>query len=190
MDGISSFLPPAVAMYLPYGIALTLALIALFLVRLVIRSMINKRVRSIRGAPAMSMMDIDKMVKKGLLSEAETRALRHSLAQSEVDKERRRQQSEREKILLAQVAVDPEAARLLLNNDSVTDRKARPVLAAPANATTPAGTTAPRPSPAAAPAKPAANAPAAVGHPTDLDILLEKGAISREEYERLKSFFQ
>jgi uncharacterized protein YneF (UPF0154 family) len=66
---------------------ITLALLGLFIVRLYLRSSMKKQLRA-REAMAMSMMDIDAMRKRGLVSDAEYKAIRHSLAEREVEKER------------------------------------------------------------------------------------------------------
>lgn len=198
---MNDFMPEAVLNYLPYGIGLTVALVGLFILRLIFRSIINRRVRAIKDDPAMSMMDIDRMRKRGLVDETEYRAIRRALAESEIDKERRRQQAERDKLILAQVEHDPEAAKLLLSPEYQSPPAAPPPhpVAAPAVkglAPRPAlaATGAPR-SPRSAP-QPVSAVPAPQAQPSaapprrlsDLDVLLEKGAITLEEYDRLRAF--
>lgn len=193
---MNDFMPPAVMNYVPWGIGLTLALAGLFVARLIFRSLINRRVRSIKDAPAMSMMDIETMRKRGLVDETEFRAIRRALAESEIAKERRRLQAERDKFILAQIETDPEAARLLLPPElqgagGEPQPAAAPARQAAARSMISAAAVATRAIPPAAPPQkkpqsaPLAAPPRRLG---ELDVLLEKGAITLEEYDRLRAF--
>lgn len=107
-------LAPGMVNLFVWALSVTLGLAGLFIVRLYMRAKLKKEMMA-REAMSMSMMDIDTMRKRGLVSEAEYKAIRHALAEREVDKERRRKQAERERAILAQVESDPDAARQLLN---------------------------------------------------------------------------
>jgi RNA polymerase sigma factor (sigma-70 family) len=82
-----------------WALSVTLGLAGLFIVRLYMRAKLKKEMMA-REAMSMSMMDIDTMRKRGLVSEAEYKAIRHALAEREVEKDRRRKQAERERTIL------------------------------------------------------------------------------------------
>lgn len=213
-------LVPGMISLLTWSLLMTVGIIALFFMRLYLRSSVNKKVRSIKGSPAMSMMDIDQMRKRGLVNDEEFKSIRHALAEREVHTERRRKQTERERAILAEVEHDPDAARKLLAPELQTAHRETRVAPAPppepqatpaaqrpgrlqASPTwpaTPAGALSGNNNAAARVARPASSAapePAAApsnggngDKPGDLDVLLDKGAITLEEYDRLRAFFQ
>lgn len=211
---------PVMKDILPWVAGVTIGLIVLLILKFFLRSSVSHKVRSIKDGPAMSMMDIDQMRKRGLVSEEEYRAIRHSLAGGEVERERRRLQAEREKTILAQVEKDPEAARLLLQ----TGQQETPAKPAPKAQPAPQRPQQaqpqprpqqpqPRPQPQAQPGDPLAGVQPGdpLTHPTrivqrpaapqpqpqpalqpknqtsELDLLLQQGVISPEQYQRLKA---
>jgi uncharacterized protein YutE (UPF0331/DUF86 family) len=175
--------------YLPWiGLPL-LGIVVLMIVRKMYKSSVNRKLRSMGMASGMSMMDIDQMAKKGMISPEEYRRIRHSLARHELDRTQQKLQSERERALIAQAEFDPEAARLLLAQNN-PPAKPRPAIKHSAPQTAPGGSSpgarlSPPPlgPPIGAPTGPPAGTP-----PRDIDILLKKGIITGEEYERMKKF--
>ncbi|MEN6626430.1 MAG: hypothetical protein ABFD69_09405 [Candidatus Sumerlaeia bacterium] len=178
----------------------------------------------------ITVQDIDKMRREGLISEDEYKLIKHKAAERELDSMRQQTNADRERQILAEAVINPEAARKLLPPDAAPETKPRPLQqpapappapAAPESAPAPQATSdlfnwgdplagidivkeapAPpdggvtRPHPGKikvpppqgfAPAPQAAPAPEPAG---ELEILLQKGAITREDYERLKSLIK
>lgn len=174
----------------------------------------------------MTVQDIEKMRKDGLISEDEYKKIKHKTAERDLDSMRHETDAEREKQILAEAEFNPDAARKLLTPEVLAEAKQRSPIIKPAEP-------APAPQPAPIAAKPAAAKPTsdvfnwgdplsgagehaqpketpapAVGvtHPApgkiripppqpaqpigELEILLQKGAISREDYERLKNLIK
>lgn len=187
---------------IPWAVLGTAALIVLLVFWKIWKRMVTKKVQSIGDGSAMSMMDVDRLRKKGLVSEEEHRRIRSALASREVERTRKKQRQEQERMLLSQVEQNPLAAYQLLELDQQAP-------APPAARPRPVSPSAP---PSAEEGKarqdaspPAMNMPRVVqarnealtpqapgvsSKPRDIDMLLEKGAITPEEYQRLKKFFE
>ena len=200
---------------IPWALLGTSALIALMIFWKIWKRTVSRKVRSIEDGSAMSMMDVDTLRKRGLISEEEYRRIRSTLASREVERTQKRQRQVKEQMLLSQVEKNPLAAYQLLDLDGPAAPEPPAPQSRPAASPNPASAPSPvepRPRPAAS-APPSMNMPRVVqarnearraqagstspnapqeasAKPRDLDLLLEKGAITPEEYQRLKKFFE
>lgn len=162
----------------------------------------------------MTVQDIDKMRRDGIISEAEYKTIRHKAAERELESLRHKEEAERERLILSEAAINPDAARKLLKPEQiqkppVAEPRIDPVapqaqqqekpykmfdwgdpLASVDESPTPAASaqhsasiTHPQPGKIRVP-PPQAEKTAASG---ELELLLEKGVITREDYERFKA---
>jgi len=180
---------------LPYVILVTVALIGLLIFRVVWKSMVTRKVRRLGLDSGMSMMEIDRMRKKGIIDETEYRRIRSALAHHEVARNEDQQRIAKERAIIAQIEANPELARELIE-PRPGERPRPPLNSAPpsppqpgrpgalAEPSYPVGDPGQWPDPLAR--TPPPQAPAPPSKPSDLDLLLAKGAISKEEYARLK----
>lgn len=167
----------------------------------------NTQQQSVAG---MHFTDVERMRKEGLISEEEYRSIKRKVAERTLAQTKAESDVARDRMILEQAAINPDAVRELIDAKKAA-RKAEQEAAAPrqrpaaTEATAgdplaglsrePAQGTAPQPSmnnPRVVAEKQRAAADRATGGEgnSELDLLFEKGAISREEYERLKSFFK
>lgn len=196
--------------YLPWVLGGGAAIFVLLIILRIWIGMASRKVKKRGIPPGMSMMDADKMRQKGTITEEEYRKIRSALAHHELQAERDRERIEREREILARLETNPELARELIQpvpdgRRAVSERKATaqasgpvgagssappPAQSAPPRTTGPSSMTPPRP----VQPRPKAPAPNLDGDapfkPRDIDILFEKGAISFEEYQRLKKFVE
>jgi uncharacterized membrane protein len=205
-SGASEFAPypsaqagDILAQYLPYVIAALVIFILLVIFLMIYKPFARNKMKHIRPS-GMTMGDIEKMRKEGLVSEEEYRKIRRKMSEREVGEVRAKANTEMQKALLDQAKVDPEAARQLWTPEELAQIEARQAAAgtkpaAPAQSSRERPTLRPvEPSmnmPRVAQERRRAEAPNQAGAPSqpgELDLLLQKGAISPEEYERLKKF--
>lgn len=205
-----------IARMLPWVIGATVAFIALFLTLKIWRAFFSRKVQSIGVETGMRFQDIDSLRRKGLISEEEYKKIRRSLASQESERDTDEREAERTQALMREVAVNPDAARKFLTPEQLAEAQGSsrpappaasgappdepyPPAAVPASMNNPrvvrarneyrAQTAAGAGAPAAASSAPNSATPAPAGKPRDIDVLLAKGAITQEEYDRLRQFF-
>lgn len=143
----------------------------------------------------MMFTDIEKMKNAGLIDEEEYRKIRSRAAHQELERSKEKERIERDLILVDQAKVNPDLAREMLTEEEIQSaavHKKELEALRHHTAESPAGpqAQAQRPSPPPAPKEtPPATTPEAPSRESELDTLLQKGAIGKEEYERLKKFF-
>jgi hypothetical protein len=96
-----------------YGAILTALIVLIVLGRYVIRSIVNRRVKSIQSGAAMTFDDVKRMREKGMIDEEEYKRVRSRLAQSEL-KARTGAGGKSAAEILATIERNPEAARELI----------------------------------------------------------------------------
>ncbi len=172
----------------PWVVGVTALLIVLFIFAKFWKAAVSHKVSN-QTFLGMTVQDIDKMRRDGVISEAEYKTIRHKAAERELESSRHKDEAERERIILAEAEIDPDAARKLLKPEQIRKSSAP----APAAAQPPAEpvTTAGWGDPLAGLAGPESGvAPPPAEPPGELELLLEKGAITREDYERFKSMMK
>lgn len=169
----------------PWVIGVSVLFILLFLSMKIWRAVFGSKVRSIGFETGMKFQDLDTMRKKGLLSEEEYQRARHSLARHETERTANEREMARTAQLMQEVAVNPEAARKFLTDEPAT----APTAGAMPRAPQPAMNN-PRVVQARNAARTAPPEATTLNKPRDIDLLLEKGAITQEEYDRLRKFFE
>lgn len=181
-----------VLQYVPWLAVPAIALVVLLIVRKMVRRSVNRNVRAQGIMSGMSMMDLDQMRRQGQLSDEEYKRVRQTLARKELERSRQRAQSGDPRDILAQIELNPDSARQFITPEPDPVATKPPAPAPPEEAAddlvlefpTAAPPQAARPKPASAPR------PAQANPPRDIDILLKKGIISREEYDRLRKFVE
>jgi hypothetical protein len=172
-----------IAQMLPWVFGATGLFILLFISLKVWRALFGKKVKSIGLEAGMKFQDIDTLRTKGLVSDEEYRNIRHALAKREMERTVTDREAELDRQLLQEVAVNPDAARKFLVSAEATAKPGAPPPPAMNN-------------PRVVQARKAAQTLSAEGEeksqsaPRDIDVLLAKGAITQEEYARLKKFFE
>ncbi len=167
----------------------TVAVIALIIFAYILHSLSRRGSSGLPGS--MSFMDVEQMRKKGLISEQEYKHIRSKLAQRELERSKDQERIEKERGIIAQVEQNPALAHTLLTHEELEKVRARE---AQKGMQRPGG----QAQPAAAPSMNMPRVAQARMEETtegekkkrEIDILLEKGAITRDEYDRLKKFFE
>ena len=185
--------------YLFFVGAVLAILVLLFLMRLA-----RGKSRHSESLPNLMMFsDIEKMKKEGMISEEEYRRIRGRAAEKELARSKEEDRVEREISQLEKVRLNPDMARDLLSEEDLRRAAARKKelealrkgkareteLPTPEFEPGPVVPTKPASAPPSPPktAPPHAPASAAPGNRmSELDILLEQGAISKTDYMRLK----
>lgn len=219
----------------------TIGLVVLIALTMLLKAYFARRVKRQSGVQGMQYQDLDKMTKKGLVSPEEQSRIRQAMARQMTQRERELSEAERDRMILTEVEVNPEAAKKFLSAEQLARARKQtgqdpsfapkppeqpwpPELAEPE---TPPARPEPPPfeeglsdampweAPATGPqekAPPPKKPPKKPGQPqrpepsmnmprvvkarqegagqSDLDKLLAKGAISREEYDRLSKFLK
>lgn len=157
---------------LVYAAVITGALFVLFIVILVVRYIAERRVRSTYREAGIRHEDLDRMERTGLLSDEERARVREAVA--------RHAREEAEAALAARAA----ARKKKTNAGAAEALLAReiPLPETPSPAARPPRASAPSPPGPPPPGPPPAPRPGAL----DIEALLERGLITREEYERLR----
>jgi hypothetical protein len=96
-----------------YGALITAAIVFIFVGRLVLRSMVNKRVHGV-SMIGMTFGDIERMKKEGLISEAEYKEIRHKMAKRELEAQTQEKKKLQAGQILAAIEADPSLATTLL----------------------------------------------------------------------------
>ena len=154
---------------LPWVVGATAVFLVLFIFVKIWKAAVSNKVKSIGTQAGMTMQDIDSMKGRGLISEEEQRRIRQTMARRILEEGREARRAQQEQEILLEAQIDPDAVRKLV------DRPPSDEQLAPPRPQAPAASELSEPTPSAQPRK--------LGQ---LEVLLEKGAISLEEYERLK----
>jgi hypothetical protein len=186
---------------LPYALIATCAVIAGAIFLVIVRKM--TRFHAPRGhLPGFDLSALGDMRKKGLLSEEEFRRLRDVVVRQAVEGEKQPPASDTDPQLAAVLAAaatggalierKAKVARAMMETrpaPSVTPNVAAPTHPAAAPAPD-AAHARPSPQPAATSLPESDTAESKKNKPLDIEALLERGLISREEYERLRQHFR
>jgi uncharacterized membrane protein len=174
-----------------------------FFARLVIRSLVNKRVHSIETFTS-GLLDLDSMRRKGMISEEEYKTMRKRVAERQLQQLNEQTASRNTMQVLTAIERNPSLAGKLLPEvaQAAGTRGAGENRELPSTPPSPEAPLLRKPPPSRAdvlPGDPLSDprfveqaAPPRGGHrrkrpPLDLDSMLAKGLISKEEYERLLS---
>ncbi len=207
-------------LYFRYGGFGVLLIVILFLLRLLIRSAVNKRVKSIH-ADGMGFMDVEQMRKKGLITEEEYKGVRKRLAERQLKQMKEQEESKKTVELLHAVEMNPELARTLIPIESKPNPPSlqsaaiksppSPSSSNPSHSPSPSSpppptfstpSTAEQSSEIVTPGDPLSDprylkkiapSPASTEKSKkskDLEDLFAKGLISREEYNRLATLYE
>jgi hypothetical protein len=196
-----------------YAVIVTLMVIGVVIGRVLIRAMVNRRVRGIQ-TDGFDLADLSAMGQKGLLTEEELKLVRKRFAERQLQEVRQAESAMSAKDLLLAIEADPSRATSLLPPSSEHAKRAleglkkssaksvedqlRAQLGEPppdvaggeraAAAKAPPETPVASDRPSTGPPKAApAEKPAAGSAAMDLDAMLAKGLISRREYDLLMS---
>lgn len=227
-----------------YAFAVPVVLIVLFIGRLVLRSLVNKRVRSI-GVGPVGFGELEKMRDEGLISDEEFRVMRKSSAQQQLEGIQGPAAGLSAEQMLASIESDlssaqgfiqpvsegaqkslrglgqkfietesgelipaptetprtvqpqygqgsPQAGARGPGSQSAPSRGQRPAQGTPGemHASGPSGQAARRPPLQAAQERPNPRAAKPSSGGTELDVLLQKGLITKEEYDRLAGLYK
>ncbi len=194
-------LPPDVMEMLPLLLLATVAAFFIIIFIKIYAPFAARQVQNRQGVAGISMQDIERMRREGLISEDEFKQVRRKAAQRELEAGQKRQQIDLDRQILAEVEINPEAARKLLAPQQLTEAQPRdeaipPTQPAagpssePAKHPRPGRLRVPPPPDLPAPAEEVDEIPDKSAGKRDLDLLFEKGAISRAEYERLSKFIR
>ena len=125
------------------------------------------------------VQDVDALARRGVLTPDERRRVMQAVARREMTREENAKHAGDDRELMSLLQSDPEAARdLLAKRERQSTPKTPPLTPSPTNKTPGPSSPTPRKD---APKSREGAAPKS----RELDILLEKGAISREDYDRL-----
>jgi hypothetical protein len=202
MDSISRLFQeiPDFGEVLLYAVLVTVMVIAVVIGRLMIRAMVNRRVRGIH-AQALDLADLNAIGQKGLLTDEELKQVRRRFAERQLEEMRQADSPVKAKDLLLAIEADPSRATSLLppssehakraleglkrpdGPKSVEDQLRKQLGEAPPAAESPPETAKPDPPREAHPAPLPPKLAEAPG--MDLESMLAKGLISRREYELL-----
>jgi uncharacterized membrane protein len=195
--------------FMPYIIGSAVLIIAFIVFLNLYKPFARNKIKNIKTS-GMTFMDIEQMRKAGLLSEEEYRNVRRKVGERELADARRKATLEEQAAILERARLDPDAARELLTPAELAIAQARRA-AAEAGEAEPAGAARPpklEPErPVLRPPRPSMKMPRVLEERRlaqaenqsapasgearkagELEILLKKGAISREEYDRLKKY--
>lgn len=206
---------PDIGNMFSYGIYVAIALAALVIVKIGWKGIVTRSVRSQQAQSGMDFGTLDKMKGAGAISDEEAKKIRQAMARQMLQHTEEERRALEERSILAQAAYDPDAARALLP-EQYRDKNNTPAPAGDARKkpepapepepeiklerpsdlgifATPADD-APRPAPSATTPlfnketpETARQKPHQKPQPKgELEILLEKGVLTREQYDALK----
>jgi len=216
-----------VGLYYPYLIAAVVIVITLYIVMYIRRPMVRNKIHNTQVS-GMTIGDIDRMRKEGLLSEEEFRRVRRKMSEREVSSMLNKTKLDAQSMILEAAKTDPSAALQLLTPEerAIVEARKKKAAAEAAQGEWPTDAHPTQAMGAAAradqeairipiPPEPAMNmtrvveerrraqaaqelaeasnagqTPSEGGQAGELDVLLQKGAISQAEYDRLKKFFK
>ncbi|MCE5228971.1 hypothetical protein LLG95_05165 [bacterium] len=205
---------------LPWAMVGTVVGVLLIIVAKIMGKSVERRSRE--PFTGMTVQDIDKMRRDGVISEEEYKKIRHKAAERELESMRQQNEAEQDRLILAEVELNPDAARKLLKPEQFAQQIPAPIKPPAAQQPDisafdwgdPLATAEPPDAVARASARDdqpvSPEAKSTVTHPQpgkirippphlepkkeepagELELLLQKGAITREDYDRFKALMR